>query len=359
MRITLALAMVVLAALSGCSKEPVPTAAETPEAVVPSPESAAPVETPTPEVADALEPMPAEEAAAPAAETSEESVAEAAPMPAEDVSTATVDGFVGDYVDDAYAQRGEGYDWVAVTIEKIHDQEAYVKVRARGDRKRPTCTFDGVGRPTSENVLEVDVDGKPLVFALEGDTLTASVRSEDDEFLLYYPCSGGASLAGPYQKLAERLDMAHLAAAAFSQELSLQNVTFTITANDTLPKATFVVRPSGLEIDNSLVVQQIEGNITGAEIEDLNSDGWPEVVIYAQTPDPTMRGTVVGFSVNNGKSMSAIAVPSLEGEVAEGYRAASRFLWKGTRTMRLLVDCDRLSMNWWTVKRLVPLSSAM
>ncbi len=319
MKLTYVVPLLVITILAGCSS-PTPPAGSTPAApeALPSAAVDAPAPAPAPEVAPIAAP---------------ETDAQADPEPAPEAETPTteasvslsVESFLGDYADGSYAQRGEGYDWVGVTIEKIHNQAAYIKVRARGDKKRPTCTFDGVGRPTAENVLEVEVEGKPLTFTLDGDTLTASVSSQDDEFLLYYPCSGGASLAGPYTRLAGPLDTSQLPPEAFSSVLSLQNVTFTISANDVMPFATLVIRPEGLEQDNTLIVQQVDGTVTGAEIEDLNSDGWPEIVVYVTSPGSGSYGTVVGYSVNAGKSLSAITFPELDGDAAVGYMGHDEF----------------------------------
>jgi len=287
--------------------------------------SAPPVEVSTPPATSANDAAPAPEAPVEAAPPAAEAAPEAPATPVESASDFSVEPFQGDYATDDYARRGEGYDWVAVTIEKMNDQSAYIKVRARGDKKRPTCSFDGVGVVKSATVLQVDFDGRPVLFTVEGDVLTVSVTSEEDQGILHYFCSGGATLEGPYTRLKEALDSSTIAPEAFSQELSLQNVTFTITANDALPQATLVVRPKGLEIDNAFVVRQVEGQVTGAEIEDLNSDGWPELMVYSRSIEAGNSGSVVAFSVNNGKSMSDIAFPPLEGEALVGYRGGDEF----------------------------------
>ena len=41
--------------------------------------------------------------------------------------------------------------------------------------------------------------------------------------------------------------------------------------------------PSGLTGDNAPIVQDVDGVVTGAEIEDLNSDGCPEIFVYVQS----------------------------------------------------------------------------
>ncbi len=298
-------AVMVACSLCACSGPSAPPVAVTP---------------PPPGAPETIEETPASPSAA-------EATPPEAPAPVADPAppSFSVDSLVGDYATDDYARRGDGYDWVSVSVEKMDNQSAYIKVRARGDIKRPTCSFDGVGTATSATVLQVDFDGRPLLFTFEGDVLRVSVTTEDDEGILHYFCSGGATLEGPYTRLKEALDTSAIAPEAFSTELSLQNVTFTITANDSIPKATLVVRPAGLENDNAFVVRSIEGQVSGAEIEDLNADGWPEVMVYYRSNEPGGAGSVVAFSVNGGKSMSEVAFPPLEGEALAGYRGGDDF----------------------------------
>lgn len=239
----------------------------------------------------------------------------------------TVDAMVGDYVDGDYAQRGEGYDWVSISIVKIHDRGAYVKARSRSDKKRGTCTFDGVGFLRKEFLLAVDFDGKTIFFALDGDRLTVQTESEDDADLLYFFCSGGATLAGEYQKLDESLDTSQLAPVAFERALSLQGVTFEVQATNDI-RNTLTIQPSGLEIDNRLLVHQFEGEVINAEIEDLNSDGWPELLVYTRSRDPEQRGDVIAYSTNNGKSVSQVylADPRPQSRANVGYMGHDEFV---------------------------------
>ena len=44
----------------------------------------------------------------------------------------------GNYVDDSYAKRGEGYDWVALTVKEHLNNSIAISVRSRADKKKPT-----------------------------------------------------------------------------------------------------------------------------------------------------------------------------------------------------------------------------
>ena len=74
---------------------------------------------------------------------------------------------------------------------------------------------------------------------------------------------------------------------------------------------TLTIQPIGLSADTSSAVIPIEGNVANAEIGDLNIDGFPEVLVYTQSAGSGSYGSVIGYSVNNGKSMSRIAFPSI------------------------------------------------
>ena len=48
----------------------------------------------------------------------------------------------GNYVDDSYDKRSEGFDWVAVSVKQNGNNSISISVRSRADKKKPTCTFD-------------------------------------------------------------------------------------------------------------------------------------------------------------------------------------------------------------------------
>jgi hypothetical protein len=48
-------------------------------------------------------------------------------------------------------------------------------------------------------------------------------------------------------------------------------------------------------------------------------------MVYSRSIEAGNPGSVVAFSVNNGKSMSDIAFPPLEGEALVGYRGGDEF----------------------------------
>jgi len=98
---------------------------------------------------------------------------------------------------------------------------------------------------------------------------------------------------------------------SFSKTLELQDISFDINTSGEGSIRQLSIEPSGLEIDNQKIVLEIDGQVVNAEIEDLNSDGFPEVLIYITSAGSGSYGNVIGYSVNNGKSISQIYFPEL------------------------------------------------
>ena len=247
---------------------------------------------------------------------------------AEDRSTSDSKGLIsGDFVNDGYEKRAEGYDWVCVSITKKDDTTAHVSVRARADKKKPTCSFEADAFPMGSNRMKTAYEGKGILFILRGDTLEIAPEGEESQNLLYYFCSGGATLEGTYLRVDSLMDEEQLVWHTFQDTLSMQGITFELTALYKAGINVLTIKPVGLEIDNREVTHETNGWIVGAEVEDLNSDGSPEIVVYASGSDSLRTGSVICYSVNNGKSMSQVYFPGMTGnpEAMNGYRGSDEF----------------------------------
>lgn len=113
----------------------------------------------------------------------------------------------------------------------------------------------------------------------------------------------------------------------FQKTLNLQGISFTITTKPASEKTILTIQPEGLQISNDPIEEQITGIVTGAEIEDLNKDGYPELLVYTQTTDPGKKGSVVAVSVNGGKSASSVYFPEImeDPKLANGYQGQDEF----------------------------------
>ena len=218
---------------------------------------------------------------------------------------------VGNYVSSEYEKRNIGWDWVAVSVTQITDSTIHISVRSRADKKKPTCTFDTDAIRRNNTTFKSEIDSKNILFTFKDNIISITTEKEADQGILYYYCSGGGSLKCDYKKIEGSLDKEQIDPTIFNRYLSLQNITFFVSTivEDSIKK--LIIQPYGLEIDNSEISLEIDGYVTNAEIEDLNSDGFPEVLIYTTSAVNDSYGNVIGYSVNNGKSISQISFPDI------------------------------------------------
>ncbi len=233
----------------------------------------------------------------------------------------------GNYVSEDYDKRNEGYDWVSVAVSDAGPDKLNIRVRSRADRKKPTCTFDAIATKLNDTSYFSYLSGKKILYTFENNTIIIQPEKKEDEGELFFYCSGGASVAGTYKKIAGTIDDTQVDKTLFSKVLNLQGIGFNISSIKEDGKNTLTVMPFGLEISNSAVTIEISGVVTNAEIEDLNSDGSPEVLVYTQTEDEGKYGNVYGFTTNFKKSMSFIYFPPIteNADLKQGYHGHDEF----------------------------------
>jgi hypothetical protein len=109
--------------------------------------------------------------------------------------------------------------------------------------------------------------------------------------------------------------------------LELQGIRFHVTSANSGSVNTLQIVTAGLEIDNSPVVQRIDGTVTGAEVADLNSDGSPEIYVYVTSAGSGSYGSLVAYSANQHKSLSEIYLPPVTQDKAasRGYMGHDEF----------------------------------
>ena len=114
---------------------------------------------------------------------------------------------------------------------------------------------------------------------------------------------------------------------AFDQTLSLYGITFHVSCPNDSSMPTLGIVPSGLEVDHSPMVREIDGIVTGTEIADLNVDQSPEIYVYVQSVGSGSYGSLVAYAANNRKSLSEIFLPPVadNAEAAKGYMGHDEF----------------------------------
>jgi len=101
-------------------------------------------------------------------------------------------------------------------------------------------------------------------------------------------------------------------AKGFDKVLKLQGITFHVHATNEGSLNQLTITPSGLEIVNDVMKQEIDGSVTGTEVADINNDGSPEVYVYINSAGSGSYGSLVAYSANNKKSLSEIYLKPLE-----------------------------------------------
>lgn len=126
---------------------------------------------------------------------------------------------------------------------------------------------------------------------------------------------------------AQATSEAQPAEISLAQVLELQGVTFNVVSPNVASGNTVNVSTTGLEIDNSVWSQQVDGIVTGAEVADLDVDGSPEVYVYVRSVGADAKGSVVAYVANDRKSLSMAFMAPLSDTpgAADGYRGQDEF----------------------------------
>lgn len=87
------------------------------------------------------------------------------------------------------------------------------------------------------------------------------------------------------------------------------------------------IRTFGQDDGNELFEHTITGEVMGAEAADLNQDGFPELLVFVTEAGSGSYGNVIGYSSNNGKSMTQVQFPPTaeNTKINQGYMGHDSF----------------------------------
>lgn len=96
------------------------------------------------------------------------------------------------------------------------------------------------------------------------------------------------------------------------------------------------IKPKDLASGNEELVDELDGSAYGAELADLDGNGWPEIYVYVASAGSGSYGSLVAYAVNAGKSVTPIHLPSMEDspETAAGYMGHDQFAVVENRLVR-------------------------
>ena len=88
------------------------------------------------------------------------------------------------------------------------------------------------------------------------------------------------------------------------------------------------VRPVGFDGSARELNFPLRGRVLKAEIDDLNSDGYPDLVLYIYTDSAGIFGTVYAFFSEANKSITGCVLPDpmMNGKINSGYKGHDQFI---------------------------------
>lgn len=141
-------------------------------------------------------------------------------------------------------------------------------------------------------------------------------RLAQESVFVYWDAAGLVAAAPTQAAPAEpaaptRLPPVKPAAVPYASTLSLQGILMRLTSANAGSTNELRIVPSGLARDNTPVTRRIDGQVTGAEIADLDGDGAPEVYVYITSAGSGSYGSLLAFNTNKRRSLSDIVLPAL------------------------------------------------
>lgn len=238
--------------------------------------------------------------------------------PANGRAAATVKGTIqGRQTFDYRVQARQGQS-IAVGF-SASNASAYFNLLPPGDE---TALFVG-STGGNRYAAELPVDG---VYTLRVYLMrSAARRHEYSRFVLDVGLADGGRAAAAASNAGVAVG------PVFARNVELQDIRFAVTSHFDGQDSTLRITPSGLEIDNSPYEQKVKGTVTGVETADLNADGSPEIYVYTMLGG---TGSVLAFSANRRKSLSAITLPALTPKAANGYSGGDEFAVVENRLVR-------------------------
>jgi hypothetical protein len=87
------------------------------------------------------------------------------------------------------------------------------------------------------------------------------------------------------------------------------------------------IKPVGFNNEAKPLEFMIRGRVAKSEIDDLNGDGYPDLVLYIYTDSSAVFGTVYAFVSKANKSIVGCFLPDpvMDGKINEGYKGHETF----------------------------------
>ncbi len=109
-----------------------------------------------------------------------------------------------------------------------------------------------------------------------------------------------------------------------------------ICSNKNESKNSISITPIGFQNSARDVSFEIKGRVIKAEVDDLNNDIFPDLVLYVYEPGDKGRGNVIGISSVNNENFAPISFPDIvnDPKLRNGYEGFDSFLLMEGSLMR-------------------------
>ena len=116
-------------------------------------------------------------------------------------------------------------------------------------------------------------------------------------------------------------------AKGFDQVFELQGIIFHVTCPFVGSLNQLEIKPGGLETDNSVIKQEVDGSVTGAVVADMNEDGSPEIYVFVNSAGSGTYGSLIAYNADDKKSLRKMYLPQLDGDAenSTGYMGHDEF----------------------------------
>ena len=100
-----------------------------------------------------------------------------------------------------------------------------------------------------------------------------------------------------------------------------------ICKNKNIDQNELTIRPVGFESGAREAGFMIRGRVTKAQIDDLNNDGYPDLVLYIYSDSNAIFGSVYAIISSGNKSMIPCTLPDamINGKINTGYKGHDEF----------------------------------
>jgi len=114
----------------------------------------------------------------------------------------------------------------------------------------------------------------------------------------------------------------------FFAQMVLQGVTFQVESPNDSSINPVTVRAETPQGKLGPIEVEADGTITGVEVEDLNTDGYPEIYVYVTSAGSGSYGSLIAYASNRNRSLSEIYLAPLEDdpEAYKGYMGHDEFV---------------------------------